>query len=264
MAPVEPSFIMFSVKLQGSEAVSVRVVACSVTFFFRNALLWCSWGLSRVVMLIMGHHHQDINNFLAESARHGWTRKQKWSLCQGERGVIKQSFQYNTTSTSRKKHEILPSHWGHIKRKRDTTETDTLRQVFVFAQKRHYWCNRVIFSSQQSGQVILNENKQKTKVAESYRNPVFEEFSSTFLFPVSSQCLQSTDHPDISAEPDGERGVLRGVGQGQALQGRSDGKGGNQDDSPTKATFQASILLNPQLLSVADSGAFLCLPLAKK
>ena len=117
MAPVEPSFIMFSVKLQGSEAVSVRVVACSVTFFFRNALLWCSWGLSRVVMLIMGHHHQDINNFLAESARHGWTRKQKWSLCQGERGVIKQSFQYNTTPTSRKKHEILPSHWGHIKRK---------------------------------------------------------------------------------------------------------------------------------------------------
>ena len=28
--------------------------------------------------------------------------------------------------------------------------------------------------------------------------------------------------------------------------------------------FQASILLNPQLLSVAESGAFLCLPLAKK
>ena len=33
-------------------------------------------------------------------------------------------------------------------------------------------------------QVILNENKQKTKVAESFRNPVFEEFSSTFIFPV--------------------------------------------------------------------------------
>jgi len=27
---------------------------------------------------------------------------------------------------------------------------------------------------------------------------------------------------------------------------------------------KASILLNPQLLSVADSGAFLCLPLSKK
>ena len=33
-------------------------------------------------------------------------------------------------------------------------------------------------------QVILNDNKQKTKVAESFRNPVFEEFSSTFIFPV--------------------------------------------------------------------------------
>ena len=32
--------------------------------------------------------------------------------------------------------------------------------------------------------MILNENKQKTKVAESFRNPVFEEFSSTFIFPV--------------------------------------------------------------------------------
>ena len=32
MAPVQPSFIMFSVKPQGSEAVSVRVVACSVGF----------------------------------------------------------------------------------------------------------------------------------------------------------------------------------------------------------------------------------------
>merc|ERR1712061_827832 len=53
--------------------------------------------------------------------------------------------------------------------------------------------------------VMLNENKQKTKVAESFRNPVFEEFSSTFIFP-----------------------------------------------------------LNPQLLSVAEAGAFLCLPLAKK
>ena len=28
--------------------------------------------------------------------------------------------------------------------------------------------------------------------------------------------------------------------------------------------LQASILLNPQLLSVAESNAFLCLPLAKK
>ena len=35
MAPVQPSFIMFSVKPQGSEAVSVRVVACSVGFLFR-------------------------------------------------------------------------------------------------------------------------------------------------------------------------------------------------------------------------------------
>ena len=33
-------------------------------------------------------------------------------------------------------------------------------------------------------QVILNEKKQQTKVAESFRNPVFEEFSSTFIFPV--------------------------------------------------------------------------------
>ena len=32
--------------------------------------------------------------------------------------------------------------------------------------------------------MILKENKQKTKVAESFRNPVFEEFSSTFIFPV--------------------------------------------------------------------------------
>ena len=31
-----------------------------------------------------------------------------------------------------------------------------------------------------------------------------------------------------------------------------------------KHMLQASILLNPQLLSVADSGAFLCLPLSKK
>ena len=31
-----------------------------------------------------------------------------------------------------------------------------------------------------------------------------------------------------------------------------------------KQMLQASILLNPQLLSVADSGAFLCLPLSKK
>ena len=44
--------------------------------------------------------------------------------------------------------------------------------------------------------MILNETKQKTKVAESYRNPVFEEFSSTFIFPVgvniNFQQIQST------------------------------------------------------------------------
>jgi len=79
MAPVQPSFIMFSVKPQGSEAVSVRVVACS----------------------------------------------------------------------------NLP----------DMDGPGNKSDPYV--------------------KVILNENKQKTKVAESYRNPVFEEFSSTFTFPLN-------------------------------------------------------------------------------
>ena len=41
MAPVQPSFIMFSVKPQGSEAVSVRVVACSVGFCIALGFLFC-------------------------------------------------------------------------------------------------------------------------------------------------------------------------------------------------------------------------------
>jgi len=129
MAPVEPSFIMFSVKLQGSEAVSVRVVACS----------------------------------------------------------------------------NLP----------DMDGPGNKSDPYV--------------------KVILNENKQKTKVAESYRNPVFEEFSSTFIFPLN---------------PMGNE-VFFEVWDKDRL---------SKDDLMGKA----SILLNPQLLSVAESGAFLCLPLAKK
>ena len=47
--------------------------------------------------------------------------------------------------------------------------------------------------------MILNENKQKTKVAESYRNPVFEEFSSTFTFPVRGEIIFSIfDHITLS------------------------------------------------------------------
>merc|ERR1711990_1190178 len=129
MAPVEPSFIMFSVKPQGSEAVSVRVVACS----------------------------------------------------------------------------NLP----------DMDGPGNKSDPYV--------------------KVILNENKQKTKVAESYRNPVFEEFSSTFIFPMN---------------PMGNE-VFFEVWDKDRL---------SRDDLMGKA----SILLNPQLLSVAESGAFLCLPLAKK
>ena len=64
MAPVEPSFIMFSVKPQGSEAVSVRVVACSV-------------GSLRIC------HLWEIYNFPSESPRHGWTRQQERPICQG-------------------------------------------------------------------------------------------------------------------------------------------------------------------------------------
>merc|ERR1712066_318829 len=129
MAPVQPSFIMFSVKPQGSEAVSVRVVACS----------------------------------------------------------------------------NLP----------DMDGPGNKSDPYV--------------------KVILNENKQKTKVAESYRNPVFEEFSSTFTFPLN---------------PMGNE-VFFEVWDKDRL---------SKDDLMGKA----SILLNPQLLSVADSGAFLCLPLSKK
>merc|ERR1712032_131280 len=129
MAPVEPSFIMFSVKPQGSEAVSVRVVACS----------------------------------------------------------------------------NLP----------DMDGPGNKSDPYV--------------------KVILNENKQKTKVAESCRNPVFEEFSSTFIFPLN---------------PMGNE-VFFEVWDKDRL---------SKDDLMGKA----SILLNPQLLSVAESNAFLCLPLAKK
>ena len=55
MAPVQPSFIMFSVKPQGSEAVSVRVVACSVGFciavgFLSRLCLFPCCRISRIWM----------------------------------------------------------------------------------------------------------------------------------------------------------------------------------------------------------------------
>merc|ERR1712012_899981 len=141
MAPVQPSFIMFSVKPQGSEAVSVRVVACS----------------------------------------------------------------------------NLP----------DMDGPGNKSDPYV--------------------KVILNENKQKTKVAESYRNPVFEEFSSTFTFPLNPMgnevFFEVWDKDRLSKDD-----LMGKVKMINAIH--------------WKQMLQASILLNPQLLSVADSGAFLCLPLS--
>merc|ERR1712071_85371 len=83
--------------------------------------------------------------------------------------------------------------------------------------------------------VICNGTTQKTKVSEAYKNPVFEEFSSTFIFPVNA----------LGSE------VFIEVWDKDRL---------SKDDLMGKASIQ----LNPGLMSVADSGAFLCLPLQKK
>ena len=89
-----------------------------------------------------------------------------------------------------------------------------MKMNFCCHSKLHIWRKSPLQHSANT-QVILNENKQKTKVAESYRNPVFEEFSSTFLFPVRDnikQAAETTSVPKmrckIPAESDGKRGVL--------------------------------------------------------